>query len=95
MESIIFIVLVAIGGTALGYVAARYMVSGQLKAKEKKAEQHVKRMLKEAKEKAEQLKKERLLEVKEELVKKRGELEEELSQRKDKVVERELSLIHI
>lgn len=89
MESIIFIVLVAIGGTALGYVAARYMVSGQLKAKEKKAEQHVKRMLKEAKEKAEQLKKERLLEVKEELVKKRGELEEELSQRKDKVVERE------
>ncbi|RCL63215.1 MAG: ribonuclease Y [Bacteroidetes bacterium] len=89
MESIIFIALVAIGGTALGYVAARYMVSGQLKAKEKKAEQHVKRMLKEAKEKAEQLKKERLLEVKEELVKKRGELEEELSQRKDKVVERE------
>ena len=36
--------------------------------------------------KVEQLKKERLLEVKEELVKKRGELEEELSQRKDKVV---------
>ena len=34
------------------------------------------------KKKAEQLKKERLLEVKEELVKKRGELEEELSQRK-------------
>ena len=89
MESIIFIVVSAIGGTALGYVAARYMVSGQLKAKEKKAEQHVKRMLKDAKEKAEQLKKERLLEVKEELVKKRGELEEELSQRKDKVVERE------
>ena len=92
MESIIFIVLAAIGGTALGYVAARYMVSGQLKAKEKKAEQHVKRMLKEAKEKAEQLKKERLLEVKEELVKKRGELEEELSQRKDKVVEREANV---
>jgi len=61
MESIIFIVLSVIGGTALGYVAARYMVSGQLKAKEKKAEQHVKRMLKDAKEKAEQLKKERLL----------------------------------
>ncbi|MEC8033003.1 MAG: ribonuclease Y [Bacteroidota bacterium] len=92
MESIIFIVLAAIGGTALGYVAARYMVSGQLKAKEKKADQHVKRMLKEAKEKAEQLKKERLLEVKEELVKKRGELEEELSQRKDKVVEREANV---
>ena len=55
MESIIFIVLAAIGGTALGYVAARYMVSGQLKAKEKKADQHVKRMLKEAKEKAEGL----------------------------------------
>lgn len=92
MESIIFIVLAAIGGTALGYVAARYMVSGQLKAKEKKADQHVKRMLKEAKEKAEQLKKERLLEVKEELVKKRGELEEELSQRKDKVAEREANV---
>ena len=92
MESIIFIVLSAIGGTALGYVAARYMVSGQLKAKEKKAEQHVKRMLKDAKEKADQLKKERLLEVKEELVKKRGELEEELSQRKDKVVEREANV---
>ena len=92
MESIIFIVLSVIGGTALGYVAARYMVSGQLKAKEKKAEQHVKRMLKDAKEKAEQLKKERLLEVKEELVKKRGELEEELSQRKDKVVEREANV---
>ncbi len=92
MESIIFIVLSAIGGTTLGYVGARYMVSGQLKAKEKKADQHVKRMLKEAKEKAEQLKKERLLEVKEELVKKRGELEEELSQRKDKVVEREANV---
>lgn len=92
MESIIFIVLATIGGTALGYVAARYMVSGQLKAKEKKADQHVKRMLKDAKEKAEQLKKERLLEVKEELVKKRGELEEELSQRKDKVVEREANV---
>ncbi|MGC6420828.1 MAG: ribonuclease Y [Chitinophagales bacterium] len=92
MGSIIVIVVSVIGGTALGYVAARYMVSGQLKAKEKKADQHVKRMLKEAKEKAEQLKKERLLEVKEELVKKRGELEEELSQRKDKVVEREANV---
>ena len=92
MESIIVIVVSLIGGTALGYVAARYMVSGQLKAKEKKADQHVKRMLKEAKEKAEQLKKERLLEVKEELVKKRGELEDELSQRKDKVVEREANV---
>ena len=92
MGSIIVIVVSVIGGTALGYVAARYMVSGQLKAKEKKADQYVKRMLKEAKEKAEQLKKERLLEVKEELVKKRGELEEELSQRKDKVVEREANV---
>lgn len=92
MGSIIVIVVSVIGGTVLGYVAARYMVSGQLKAKEKKADQHVKRMLKEAKEKAEQLKKERLLEVKEELVKKRGELEEELSQRKDKVVEREANV---
>ncbi len=92
MGSIIVIVVSVIGGTALGYVAARYMVSGQLKAREKKADQHVKRMLKEAKEKAEQLKKERLLEVKEELVKKRGELEEELSQRKDKVVEREANV---
>ena len=92
MGSIIVIVVSVIGGAALGYVAARYMVSGQLKAKEKKADQHVKRMLKEAKEKAEQLKKERLLEVKEELVKKRGELEEELSQRKDKVVEREANV---
>ncbi|MGB0457782.1 MAG: ribonuclease Y [Chitinophagales bacterium] len=92
MGSIIVIVVSVIGGTALGYVAARYMVSGQLKAKEKKADQHVKRMLKEAKEKAEQLKKERLLEVKEELVKKRGELEEELSQRKDKVAEREANV---
>jgi len=89
MEEMLYIIIAAVAGLAIGFAVTRAMFSKSKKNEEKQAREQAKLILKEAEISAENVKKEKIHEAKEKYLRLKSEFEEEANKKKNLIITNE------